>query len=227
MCKRRGPLRGTIAFNGKAPARIRIDMSMDPACAMSKEENDAEQYDGDGWQAGQCLRVCEGRRDAFDWLRAIRRAVVLDQKGCRYTPHVIALQQGGTVEFRNSDPTMHNIHTTPNVDGDPAVDVSQSPLGKPEIRAFRTGKHAAGALQQSSVDECVYQRVARRRILPSQRQTARLRFTVCRRAPTRWPRSTRSLANRICKLRFHQIPRRKPTSVSRRASSSGRSATPL
>jgi plastocyanin len=59
---------------------------------------------------------------------------VLDQKGCRYTPHVIALQQGGSVEFRNSDPTMHNIHTTP-ASGNP-IDVSQSPMGAPQTRQF-------------------------------------------------------------------------------------------
>ena len=41
----------------------------------------------------------------------------MDQKGCRYMPHVIALMRGGSVEFRNSDATMHNIHTMPSGDG--------------------------------------------------------------------------------------------------------------
>ncbi len=61
---------------------------------------------------------------------------MLDQKGCRYAPHVIAVQQGGTVEFRNSDPTMHNVHITPATGGNAAVDVSQGPMGQTQVRQF-------------------------------------------------------------------------------------------
>ena len=43
--------------------------------------------------------------------------MVLDQVGCKYVPHVIAVMRGGSVEFRNSDSTMHNIHTMPTVAG--------------------------------------------------------------------------------------------------------------
>lgn len=35
---------------------------------------------------------------------------VLDQKGCTYVPHVIALMTGQPLEIRNSDPVAHNIH---------------------------------------------------------------------------------------------------------------------
>src|SRR5260370_41177690 len=39
--------------------------------------------------------------------------------------------RGGSVEFRNSDGTMHNIHTMPTVVGNETVDVSQGAKGAP------------------------------------------------------------------------------------------------
>ncbi len=40
---------------------------------------------------------------------------VLDQAGCQYKPHVIALMAGQPLRVRNSDPTNHNIHFLPKV----------------------------------------------------------------------------------------------------------------
>jgi plastocyanin len=42
-------------------------------------------------------------------------AMVLDQKGCEYTPQILAVQTGQTITVKNSDPVMHNVHTVPGV----------------------------------------------------------------------------------------------------------------
>ena len=39
--------------------------------------------------------------------------VLLDQVGCRYKPHVFGIMAGQGLKIRNSDETMHNIHSLP------------------------------------------------------------------------------------------------------------------
>lgn len=39
--------------------------------------------------------------------------VVLDQKGCEYTPMIFAVQTGQKITVKNSDPVMHNVHAMP------------------------------------------------------------------------------------------------------------------
>jgi hypothetical protein len=39
--------------------------------------------------------------------------VPLEQKGCMYDPHVVALMVGQTFEVKNDDQTTHNIHPMP------------------------------------------------------------------------------------------------------------------
>ena len=130
-------LHGTVSFSGPAPARVPIDMSMDPACAMTGGTNLTEQVVvSHGHLANVYVYIKSGAPASSAPTSA--PPVILDQKGCRYLPHVIALQQGGTVEFKNSDPTMHNIHMTPTVGSDPAIDISQGPMGAPQNHTFTT-----------------------------------------------------------------------------------------
>jgi hypothetical protein len=40
---------------------------------------------------------------------------VLDQKGCIYKPHVLGMVAGQELLIKNSDATLHNIHSMPKV----------------------------------------------------------------------------------------------------------------
>ncbi len=132
-----GSITGNVHFTGTAPARIPIDMSADPACALATTPNLTEQLLAEhGHLANVYIYIKSGA--PLTKAPASTPPVVLDQKGCRYVPHVVAVQQGGSVEFRNSDPTMHNIHTTPTQLGNESVDLSETPMGAPQTERFTT-----------------------------------------------------------------------------------------
>lgn len=51
----------------------------------------------------------------------------IDQKGCEYTPYVSAVQTGQPIIVKNSDPVLHNVHTTPTVAGNTEENKAQMP----------------------------------------------------------------------------------------------------
>ena len=129
-----GQISGTIFFQGKAPSGT-IDTSMDPACG--KATLPTEQYVvKDGKLANVFLYVKSGPPEAMQDGGRSAQPVVMDQKNCHYVPHVVAVAAGGYVEFRNSDATMHNVHTMPTDIGNETIDISQSPHGQPKIKQF-------------------------------------------------------------------------------------------
>ncbi|WP_260737115.1 carboxypeptidase regulatory-like domain-containing protein [Tunturiibacter lichenicola] len=132
-----GAVSGTIHFAGKAPEKVKIDMSMDPVCSMTGADNFAEQYAvKDGKLGNVYVYIKSGPPAAMLAGGPTPAPVVLDQVGCKYVPHVIAVVRGGSVEFRNSDSTMHNIHTMPTVVGSQPIDISQGPKGTPQVKQF-------------------------------------------------------------------------------------------
>jgi plastocyanin len=127
-------LSGTIHYAKKAPPRVQIDMAQDPACSLAGD-NYSEQILSDGGKlANVYIYVKDGLGNKI--YAASTTPVVLDQKGCRYVPHVIAVQAGQPVHFTNSDSTMHNVHMMPEIAGNPSVDISQPPRGGDTTRVF-------------------------------------------------------------------------------------------
>lgn len=129
-----GTISGVVRFAGEAPARIPIDMSADPAC---KQPYLTEQIVvSDQLLANVYVYIKSGAPNYNAKPNA--PAVRLNQKGCRYSPHVIAVQQGGYVTFINSDPTVHNIHTMPSEPGTESIDISEPAGSAPRTQVFPT-----------------------------------------------------------------------------------------
>ena len=61
---------------------------------------------------------------------------VIDQKGLVFTPHIVAVQQGTTVEFLNSDKVAHNVFW-PSVGGNKKLTHNLGTWPQGEKRAFK------------------------------------------------------------------------------------------
>jgi plastocyanin len=105
-------VKGTVTVDGPVPENAVIKMNADPVCAKSVTTPQAmETYvvGPDGKSLGNVfVYVKDGLGNyVFD---PPTEAAKIDQKDCRYHPHVFGMQVGQPLEIVNSDPTLHNIH---------------------------------------------------------------------------------------------------------------------
>jgi plastocyanin len=105
-----GNVSGKVTFEGTPPAPQPIKLSSDPYCqsANSGLTTETEMVGANGAMANVFVYVKEGLGGRQ--FAAPSDAVVLDQKGCHYIPHVIGIQVGQPLQIINSDNTLHNVH---------------------------------------------------------------------------------------------------------------------
>jgi plastocyanin len=104
---------GTIKLEGDAPKPEAIKMNADPVC-MREGKGGATEFVVAG-EGGALQNVFVYVKDGLGnrTFSAPQQAVVLDQRGCQYRPHVFGVMVGQPLEIVNSDPTLHNIHAMP------------------------------------------------------------------------------------------------------------------
>jgi plastocyanin len=104
---------GNVKLEGNAPKGEAIKMNADPVCMREGKGGMTEFIvAGDGGALQNVfVYVKEGLGDRT--FQAPQETVVLDQKGCRYQPHVFGVMVGQPLEIVNSDPTLHNVHAMP------------------------------------------------------------------------------------------------------------------
>ena len=115
-----GDVKGTVVLDGMAPKNEAIKMNADPVCV---KENTTAQFQetyevgSDGKSlANVFVYVKDGLGNyVYDPPTGTAR---IDQKSCRYHPHVFGLRVGQALEILNSDPTLHNIHALPKVNAE-------------------------------------------------------------------------------------------------------------
>lgn len=107
-------LSGVVTFEGRSPKPTPINMAADPSCAKQHPTPVLSQdlvTDAKGGLQNVIVFVAEGLSEQN--FEPPSQPVVLDQKGCMYQPHVLAMQANQRIEVINHDPTSHNIHPLP------------------------------------------------------------------------------------------------------------------
>ncbi|HUP47401.1 MAG TPA: carboxypeptidase regulatory-like domain-containing protein [Thermoanaerobaculia bacterium] len=135
-------LTGTIRFDGSAPAPQTLQMGADPYCAAHHKGQPAHIESvvvGPGGELANVLVYVKNAPAA----PPNTTPALLDQVGCRYVPHVSAVQVNQPVRIRNSDNTLHNVHAMPEInrrfnEGQPVQGMeSVKRFDKAEIKPFR------------------------------------------------------------------------------------------
>ena len=106
---------GKVTYEGKAPRAKKLNMAADPICGKSHDGpvfNESFKINGEEQYLENVVVWINNPNHAAT---IPETAIELDQIGCRYVPHVTGIMKGQDLMIKNSDKTLHNIHSMPTV----------------------------------------------------------------------------------------------------------------
>lgn len=122
-----GSLSGQVKAGGTIATGAKFEVSKDPD-VCGKEKVKADVLIGANKELANVVvmvKAAKGKK-----LEALAANPVFDQKACEFHPHVLLFPAGSTIDIKNSDGILHNIHTTSTAN--PATNQAQ-PKFKPKI----------------------------------------------------------------------------------------------
>lgn len=130
-----GSISGIVRLEGPAPKPARISMSNDPSCAKQHPGGVSAEdvvVGSNGALENVIVFVSDGLpAKTFD---PPPTAATIEQKGCMYRPHVLAVQAKQELRVINEDGTLHNIHPMPQNNRE--WNKSQPPGMQPVVETF-------------------------------------------------------------------------------------------
>jgi plastocyanin len=119
-----GSISGTVKFKGTAPAPKKLDVGKDKEVCAKTPKVDQSLVVNNGNLANAVITITDIKKG-----KAVEtKKVTLDQHGCEYNPHVVALPAGSTLEILNPDGILHNIHSYSKVNS--AFNIAQPKFKK-------------------------------------------------------------------------------------------------
>jgi plastocyanin len=128
---------GIITLKGTPPAEVEITpLESDATCGALHTNTPMTQFyvvgkNGEFADVIVSLKDADGKDITGKSTGANAAPIVLDQKGCLYEPQILAAQTGQKVVVKNSDPCIHNVHSTSKAGNTEHNDVQVS--GGPDL----------------------------------------------------------------------------------------------
>lgn len=132
---RTGTIEGHVRLEGPIPPNIRIRMGADPLCGKMYPGARPLQEVVVATPAGDLANVFVHLQGSFPATPVPAAPVVIDQRGCIFTPRVVGARAGQPLQIRNSDQISHNAHAITNQGND--FNVSQPKAGMATTVAIR------------------------------------------------------------------------------------------
>ena len=102
-----GSISGTITFAGDAPEVKPVEVTKDTKVCAQTQKYDESLVVGENKGIKNAVVSISNIPNGKDF----GEAMVLDQKECVYTPHIVLTPAGSELEILNNDGILHNIHT--------------------------------------------------------------------------------------------------------------------
>lgn len=126
-----GAIAGVVGFDGVPPPRQPIEISKDrEVCGAAPHYDEGLIVGADGGVQNAVVSIADIAAGAP---LVPQKDVKFDQKGCEYTPHVLALPAGSTIDIVNSDGILHSVRTESKLN--PALDMAQPPFKRVIVTA--------------------------------------------------------------------------------------------
>jgi len=105
-----GTVKGHVRLSGKLPGNPIIRMGMDPMCSkMNAGKRVLQEYVAASID-GSLANVFVSLQGRVPQSPVSTQPVTIDQRGCVYTPRVAGVRVGQTLQIKNSDSFLHNVH---------------------------------------------------------------------------------------------------------------------
>jgi len=111
-----GTIKGRVHLTGKAPGNSLIRMGVDPKCSEMNKGKQVIQEVVKATADGSLANVFVRLEGTFPATPVPKTPVTIDQRNCVYSPRVLGVRVGQTLEIRNDDNLLHNVHSVSNHD---------------------------------------------------------------------------------------------------------------